>query len=284
MEPESCPTLPTSIAEENHLATMQNAKLVVVDLDNTLLRRGKTISDFTVDVFRRVRERGVMIAFATSRSETASARYRARLDVVPDFAAYCGGVHIKCREQDVQQVFLPEESVKLILNHCCDNRVSWITAVSTRGYLSSRPITSDWVGWEDYADGIHIDFLTEQDLGGIYKFTLQIENDREALALASQLPKVAIQHFNGEDWYQLSVCDVNKATAVAHIANVAGVSVGEIVAFGDDHSDIALLRECGVGVAMSNAIDECKAVADDICGDCDEDGVAHWIEKNILPG
>jgi hypothetical protein len=261
---------------------VQNIKLIAIDLDNTLLRRGKTISAYTVDVFQRVRGRGVMVAFATSRSENASARYRARLDVLPDFAAYCGGVHIKRRERDIKQLFLPDESVKLILEHCCDNRVEWITAVSTRGYLSSRPITSDWAGWEDYADGIHVDFQTEQNLRGIYKFTLQIRDEMAARDLAARLPNVSIQHFTGEDWYQFSVCDVNKATAIAHIADTAGVSIGEIVAFGDDHNDIAMLRDCGVGVAMSNAIDECKAVADYICGDCDEDGVARWIEENML--
>lgn len=265
-------------------STLRNIKLVAIDLDNTLLRRDKRISDYTVDVFQRVRERGVMVAFATSRSENASARYRARLDVIPDFAAYCGGVHIKRRQQDIVQIFLPDESVLMILEHCGDNRVAWITAVSTRGYLSSQPIRSDSVDWEDYADGIHTDFQIEKNLGGIYKFTLQIPNERAALELAAQLPNVSIQHFSGEDWYQFSVCNVNKATAVAHIASAAGISVGEIVAFGDDHNDIAMLRDCGVGVAMSNAIDECKAVADYICGDCDEDGVARWIEENMLLG
>jgi len=41
--------------------------LIVTDLDNTLLRRDKTIGEFTVDVFQRVRECGVLIAFATAR-------------------------------------------------------------------------------------------------------------------------------------------------------------------------------------------------------------------------
>jgi hydroxymethylpyrimidine pyrophosphatase-like HAD family hydrolase len=52
--------------------------------------------------------------------------------------------------------------------------------------------------------------------------------------------------------------------------------------FGDDWNDIELLRECGVGGAVANAIDVCKAAADRICGDCDDDGVARWIEENIL--
>lgn len=43
-------------------------KMIVTDLDNTLLRRDKTISNYTADVFRRVRERGVLVSFATVRS------------------------------------------------------------------------------------------------------------------------------------------------------------------------------------------------------------------------
>ena len=46
---------------------MNKIKLIVIDPDNTLLCRDKTISAFTIDVFRRVRERGVLIAFATAR-------------------------------------------------------------------------------------------------------------------------------------------------------------------------------------------------------------------------
>jgi ribosomal protein S18 acetylase RimI-like enzyme len=42
-----------------------------------------------------------------------------------------------------------------------------------------------------------------------------------------------------------------------------------------------MLRECGVGVAVANAIDEAKAAADYICDDCDNDGMAKWLEENV---
>jgi hydroxymethylpyrimidine pyrophosphatase-like HAD family hydrolase len=45
---------------------LTDIKLIVADLDNTLLRRDKTISDYTADVFRRLRGRGVLTAFATA--------------------------------------------------------------------------------------------------------------------------------------------------------------------------------------------------------------------------
>ena len=43
-----------------------------------------------------------------------------------------------------------------------------------------------------------------------------------------------------------------------------------------------MLKVCGVGVAVANALDEVKAVADHICDTNDNDGVAIWLEENIL--
>jgi hydroxymethylpyrimidine pyrophosphatase-like HAD family hydrolase len=47
-------------------------------------------------------------------------------------------------------------------------------------------------------------------------------------------------------------------------------------------NDIEMLRECCFGVAVANALDEVKATADFVCGDCDEDGAAKWLEENYL--
>jgi len=58
--------------------------------------------------------------------------------------------------------------------------------------------------------------------------------------------------------------------------------MSEVIAFGDDNNDIEMLRECGTGVAVANAIDECKSSADHICGSCDDDGLAKWLEENVL--
>ena len=68
------------------------------------------------------------------------------------------------------------------------------------------------------------------------------------------------------------------------LADFLGIEPAEVAAFGDDYSDVKMIAACGFGVAMSNAIDEVKAVADYICGSNDEGGAARWIEENILKG
>jgi len=61
-----------------------------------------------------------------------------------------------------------------------------------------------------------------------------------------------------------------------------GISLADIVSFGDDLNDREMLQICGTGVAVSNAIQEVKEVADEVTLSNDEDGVAVWIEKHIL--
>jgi len=61
-----------------------------------------------------------------------------------------------------------------------------------------------------------------------------------------------------------------------------GISVTDAVYFGDDNDDIAALRNCGIGVAVANAIEAVKEAADVVVENNDEDGVAKWIERELL--
>jgi len=76
--------------------------------------------------------------------------------------------------------------------------------------------------------------------------------------------------------------DATKSKALTELARIWGIAKTEIVAFGDDLNDIDMLSFAGIGIAMGNALDEVKAVADFICDDCDNNGVAKWLEENIL--
>jgi Cof subfamily protein (haloacid dehalogenase superfamily) len=77
--------------------------------------------------------------------------------------------------------------------------------------------------------------------------------------------------------------DVSKGKALERIAADLGIKAEEVVAFGDNHNDIGMLRFAGLGVAMGNAHDEVKAEADYVTLSNAEDGVAVVIEELILP-
>ena len=76
---------------------------------------------------------------------------------------------------------------------------------------------------------------------------------------------------------------VSKVNALKQIAADLGIAPPEIVAIGDNHNDIGMLQFAGLGVAMGNAHDEVKEVADYVTASNAEEGVAAVLEKLVLP-
>ena len=66
------------------------------------------------------------------------------------------------------------------------------------------------------------------------------------------------------------------------MCEACGIITDDIIAFGDDYADIGMLKLCGVGVAMGNAIDEVKVIADYVIGDNDHDGIANYMQNAVL--
>lgn len=100
--------------------------------------------------------------------------------------------------------------------------------------------------------------------------------------IVGDFPTLRIQGYTDSALVTFQHINARKETALTAVMEQLNVSPNEVAAFGDDRNDIEMLRICGVKVAVANALDEVKAVADYVCGDCDEDGVARWLEENVL--
>jgi hypothetical protein len=73
-----------------------------------------------------------------------------------------------------------------------------------------------------------------------------------------------------------------KQHAVITLAKLLNISPTEIIGIGDGYNDFSLLMACGLKVAMANAVNELKAIADEIAPSVDEDGLAYIIKKYFL--
>ena len=73
-----------------------------------------------------------------------------------------------------------------------------------------------------------------------------------------------------------------KATALSRLADILQIEPSEIMAMGDANNDIEMLQFAGLGIAMGNASEHVKSLANDVTSSNEEDGVARAIEKYIL--
>jgi Cof subfamily protein (haloacid dehalogenase superfamily) len=254
-----------------------NRSLIVADLDDTLLRRDKSVSDYTVSVFEHLRECGMLTAFATARPKRAVYSYIDILDKMTfDSMVFHNGAVLRCGEAFTANFGIPSETARTIAIACADIGLSVGVEINDINYANYDPI-GEWPGMQYVvtnfkdlpnaaADKIIVRKPTKGDieqLRGMVPNDLYFEMNEGILGL--------IMHRDAAKWNALQL-----------IAEHFNINTSAIVAFGDDLNDIEMLRKCGVGVAVANAIDECKAAADYVCGDCDDDGVAKWLEENLF--
>lgn len=86
----------------------------------------------------------------------------------------------------------------------------------------------------------------------------------------------------GPDSGELSIPGVHKAGAIEVLLAHLGVPVADTMAYGDGHNDHEMLEHVAIGVAMGNAVPSLKAIADDVTGSPDEDGLLTSFTKHGL--
>ena len=251
-------------------------KLIVTDLDGTLLWSDKTISDHTLSVLNRCREQGIKFAYATGRG--GSARLVAPCELF-DGKITMNGAIAKVQNDVVYERLIPWQTIQPLLLACHERGIK-VTSESD-GFHYSNFVVSDF--WSYIHNFEIVDFSTHQkDAEKVYSPAISPEN---SAFLDSIVPKdfySVITHDVNGMFYSIMHKEASKSKAITALASHWGIDMIDVAAFGDDLNDIDMLQSCGIGVAMSNAIDEVKAIADQICDTNDTDGVAKWIEANIL--
>ena len=252
------------------MVVMRKIKMVVTDLDGTLLRRDKTISTYTVNVFRSLRERGILTVFASARPFDSSQPFR---DVInPDADVVSGGCLVYVGTQLLRAHYLPMPQADKLLAEL--GAYPLITKVSARSFdkkYSSIPIEGR----------ICVDFRAPVP-DKLLHCSCRTDDEDFMQAIAMKYPEFSFIKDAESDLYDINSGEATKLNGIKEIANYFDICLSEIVAFGDGYSDVEMLQYCGTGVAMSNSVEKCKAVSDSICEDCDNDGVAHWLDNELL--
>ena len=75
--------------------------------------------------------------------------------------------------------------------------------------------------------------------------------------------------------------DCGKGFAIANLCNILNIDINHVVSFGDAPNDVDMIKMCGTGVAMGNAYDEIKEIANFVTKNNDEDGVAYFLEQYL---
>jgi Cof subfamily protein (haloacid dehalogenase superfamily) len=102
-----------------------------------------------------------------------------------------------------------------------------------------------------------------------------------APALHAPFDEIVTAAFSAPFYFEFTDKGIDKAKALNTVFPEMGIHSENIIAFGDGHNDRSIIEYAGIGVAMGNAVDALKEIADDVTLSCDEDGIAAGLEKYL---
>lgn len=249
--------------------------LLLFDLDGTLLRTDKSISDRTLIMLERCRKAGYIIGVATSRGEQNCLAFLGELN--PDILITSGGALIKEKNEYIYKAVFSAERTKELIQTArevcgkdCEITIDTIDTHYWNYKTDPQKTDQSWgeTVWTDFSD------FSEEAL----KVCVEIPDEKNAGLLEKQLSDCDSLRFSDGFWYKYTKKGVTKENSIRIVCDFCGITEADIIAFGDDYADIGMLKMAGIGVAMGNAIDDVKAVADKVIGTNDEDGIPIYLE------
>ena len=259
--------------------------LLCTDLDGTLLRSDKTVSERTIKTIRAAFDRGFTVTFATGRLPAALRRYTSILPA---------GVPLLCGNGSL----IAESGSGRVLDETL-LQPDAVMELTERGFAFGATVViwrSDtlWIEgdsdrkaeYEDHTGQRSLplsDFLNSDDRRA-HKVLFYADPPIIAPLYRSlrEAPVPGCNFFTSSaDTLECVETRVDKGHGLRRCAALLGVTPEETIAVGDGENDIAMLRAAGLGAAMANAESGVLASASLICPSNDEEGVA-WLIENYL--
>lgn len=256
---------------------MKDIKIIFFDIDGTLVNMGaKDLSEKTVETLRRLQENGIKICIATGRSPAALPKLPVKFDAYLLF----NGSLCCTASQIIYSNPIPYEAVQQLVRNAADRGRP--VSVATTKRLAAN-------GWEEdlsaYYDLAHLKLTVAEDFEeacreGVYQLMLG-GRESEPTTVADGVEGVKAV-FSWHRAVDVIPDNSGKEIGIQKILEYFSIPVSQSMAFGDGNNDLEMLQAVGTGVAMGNACDRLKAVADEICRTSEEEGIYHYCLENGL--
>nr|WP_242010230.1 HAD family hydrolase [Acetobacter conturbans] len=269
------------------MAPTESVRLVVTDMDGTLLTPEKQVTRRSVDTIEKLNAAGVAVCLVSSRAVVGVERYHEALHLTTPYAAMNGALVRDAQGKVLSSLVLPPDAVRATLDMLDVHEVDawlfcgtdWIVKDATSGYVPyehktlgiAPTVAKDFGPWEGQVGkitGSSADYdLLERMEGEIS----QMLEGRASVARSAQ--------------YYLDVTpkDANKGYALRELGRLLGVAPHEIACLGDMPNDVPMLDIAGLSIAMGNASGEVASHAHFVTDTNENEGWAKAIETWVMP-
>lgn len=263
-----------------------------MDLDGTLFADKSEIPDINIEALKECSRRGIRLALVSGRNAPFIKRVAARIGV-PCAIVSANGAHIEETQEGpilYEGTFVRDEWLK-VMNAMTESGVNFEVYTRDVNYVINPELTTErhkksldmYVKMGDVIAEYDIDKLYAEAPEHTFKFVAFLKNEESFKKTAAILDANQIRHCSsaGEN-IEVMPTGVDKGHALLILADHFGIDRNETMAFGDFTNDLDMLKASGHPVAMGNAVDEVKRIAEIIAPVNTEGGVGRVIFEKVL--
>lgn len=268
--------------------SMAEKHLIVVDLDGTLLTDDKQISTRTKQVLKKAMEQGHEVMIATGRPYRSSGLYYHELGLVTPIVNFNGAFvhHPRNNNWGIYHEPMNIKTAAEIVEACHDfdfhNIIAEVQDDLYFHYHDERLINLFNLGEPSITTGDLRQMLMDDPTCMLIHAT-----EKTAPLIRDHLSEVHAEVIHHRRWtapwhvIELVKLGLNKAIGIQRAAADLNIPKERIIAFGDEDNDLEMIEYAGTGVAMGNAINELKNIANEVTLTNEEDGVAIFLEDKL---
>lgn len=271
-------------------------RLIALDLDMTLLNEEKRISEKNKYAVKMAKEKGLHIVLCSGRILKGVMHYARVLNLSDEVVIACNGAIVRDlkKNSDIFYAGMKNKSSLEVADICKKNNIYYHyycgdTMVAQKlDYSSKFYFEKNKELPPDERINIIIDdsFTRVKECGDLITKFVIVDNDIEKVDYVRKLIEENVEEIETtkSDINILEVMrkGVNKKKALEFVCSYLKIKKDEVIAIGDNENDIEMIRFASVGIAMGNAIDELKDIANFITDTFENDGVAKAIHKFVL--
>lgn len=261
-------------------------KMIAIDMDDTLLTDDLSITEGTKAALEAAMAKGVVVTIATGRMFASAKQTADRLGLRVPLITYQGAlVKHAADETVIYERYVPKDVVERVFDYA-ERHVIHLQAYYN-DVLVAKEENEKLVAYSKLSN---IPYEIEPDFAKLadkpFPKLLMIDDpdklDRVWSDLQAIVGKQAHITKSKPNFLEIMHPEGTKGHALRFLAKHYGCDTSEIIAIGDSYNDREMIEAAGLGVAMENAVEPLKAIADYVTRSNNDEGVRHVIEKFVL--
>ena len=269
------------------MTALLSIRLVISDIDGTLVRQDKSLADATIAAFGRLRDAGIQATLISARAPSGMFSLAEALDITIPLGAFNGGTIFERNGALLAWSRLDRAVTRTVLTLSEKTGVDvWLFS---EGKWYARTLDNPRIAHERLSSGLEPTLVSDlANVAGEADKIICVSEDGELLRSleenACAATGVTTTIAQSQSYYlDITARVANKGNGIVILADAAAVTLDQVAVIGDMPNDLPMFAGAGLSIAIGQAPEAVRRCADFVTASNEEDGVARAIDGLILP-